>query len=1018
MIGRCRLSCGIFLALSALLVSSGRADDAITSITEAFLLGALDSDALGVSDNYVKDLAERRASLLVENSRFQTAKVLSVVIPDSIVRMIDTSLHKYLEKRVELEGHLAATLFEFDDLSHAYDLTLQPTDGSATVFLHFSGPPSNLPIGRLVRVRGILLPELSENVDGPARHMILRPVNDAVEVISETGVSTNPSAVGRQRTGVFLARFSHDPSSLDNQGEWAFEQLDRVLRRHSLSRTWLLRKGTEQLEFAINRTCDREAIQAQLTEALAQSGKDVSAYDRIFLLLPSLTCSWRTVAVFPASPSVILVNERATTEELLRALLHSFGMPGYQTPACDFDVIYSECRTKISSELMQRPDVGMLSLSPYHKENVGWISVDSGGPISAVESGGMYRVWAADSMIQTRRLALKIARRAPVLQHETIYYVEYRVRKLDGNRLPPEVVLYLVNGDSVVETFNLTFPGPVLGELQSAISISEGKFVDHVAGLEIEVAQASPWTVDLDISLDPTACVRAAPNVELAPPDTIYISADTSTRFSVALSSRDSGDCEPFTPRLDLHAPDGWSVQQDSQALVLQPGETAQIAVTVTVPRDAGPGFSELRWIVRSEAPLDAHQSAMAFVLPSTGGTTGGGVSSGFDWLAQAADGPWNGLGVGIFLRTHSFGNQKFGPGRIQTIRFIAEKTGQVRGAMPYWQIQPQPGYSEGDGGKVAIYLYEADSSGQLGKKIGTGPVVSNPVGLCGAACTTVEFKLTDAVKPTITKGKQYHWVFEQVGSTGKISMGGLADQSADPARTGGMVPVFDDESMVHMFGYGTPGDVTLQVHGSKYPQFATVYTDGTHIGSEAHQGLREDAATVEGSNRIRIVIKTTTERTVRYVWAAPWKETNQSTKDVKVEVKNSNGAVLASALIPASAIGYDAPPAGGMDDDEKNGTYGKSDEKAPWVKAPLGTTLTLKAGQTYYVEFSAPAAADIHFMAMTESFDAIHENVRDARFSEARGQFSTNSGASWTNALYRGRPNAQGVYSVLLHYY
>jgi hypothetical protein len=407
---------------------------------------------------------------------------------------------------------------------------------------------------------------------------------------------------------------------------------------------------------------------------------------------------------------------------------------------------------------------------------------------------------------------------------------------------------------------------------------------------------------------------------------------------------------------------------------------------------------------------LQAYNKSESSPEPDDGDDSGGDASDGFDWLAQTPDGPWNGQGIGIFTRTHSFGNQKFGRGRIQTIRFIAEKSGPVRGVMPYLQLLPQPGYSEGDGGRVAIYLYESTSNGQLGSRIGTGPVIDKPIQLCGDLCRDKEFRLTSPV--TVTKGKQYHWVFEQVGDSGRISMGGINDQSSGRAITGGMTPIFGD-NMVHMSGDGSPSNVTLEIHESKMPMFTTVYADGTHIGSTAHQGLRDDAKSVDGNNQIRVVLRPTTDRTVRYVYAAPWKESTQTNKSVQVQVKNSSGATLASAVLPASEIGYDRPPAGGVEDQSTGGGDG---DKAPWIKASLGTTLTLKAGQTYYVEFSAPSGADVWFMSMIEAYDYTGSGKRDIRFAEIRGQFSTNGGSSWTNGIYRDHADPNAMYSVLLH--
>ena len=217
-------------------------------------------------------------------------------------------------------------------------------------------------------------------------------------------------------------------------------------------------------------------------------------------------------------------------------------------------------------------------------------------------------------------MALKLKRPAPLSELETTYYIEYRTRRTArGERQEPEVVVYIVSGSRATDVVNLTFPDPVSVELNDAIAVSVGRFVDHAAGLEIEVVNTYPWAVDLHISFDPTSCVRAAPAIKAAPRETPYLLADSTIPFSLALTSRDSENCGPSRPNLHLQAPGGWNVQQDSETSMLQPGGTVHMEVSVTIPSSEAPGFRDLEWSVEGHALIEAHRATMLFVKPSTG---------------------------------------------------------------------------------------------------------------------------------------------------------------------------------------------------------------------------------------------------------------------------------------------------------------------------------------------------------------------------------------------------------------
>jgi NPCBM-associated, NEW3 domain of alpha-galactosidase len=613
------------IPVSALLVSvAAKADDSIRAITEEFVLGVLSAhDSAGsastLTDDELRDLAQERARALVENVRSQPHTILGVAIPDSIFNLIDTSLLGYVEEYSELEGLLTSTFVEHADFSREYQIALHPTGTSDTVFLHFDRPMPALPVGHLVRIRGILLPRVNEETAGSARHMVLRSDDDALEVISGADPVTAPLPVGVQRMGVFVVGFNDGPALPDDstyEKEW--RQIQDLVRRHSNGRAWLSIEHIDQVELRTGQTCDTGQAHQDLGQSLAQSGRSLEDYDRVLVVLPSLECGWRTQTTFPGSPTVVFASGQPDTKLLLRAFLHGLGMPGDQVRSCHFDTIHSECQEGSGPEPEYLRGVNAVAISPFHKERLGWMDVNQANGIRAVAGSGSYRIFASDYINRDRWMALKLERPAPLLELDTTYYLEYRTRRtVDGERLRPEVVVYILSGSRVTGVLNLTSPDPVPAELRDAIAVSAGRFVDHAAGVEIDIVNAHPWAVDLDIFFDPTSCVPATPDIEIDPRETPYLSADSTAQFSLAIASRNSEHCGPARPGLSLQLPDGWSGQQVPEMPMLEPGETVQLEVSVSIPPGEGPGFRDLEWILQGEWPIDASRSTKVFVLPS-----------------------------------------------------------------------------------------------------------------------------------------------------------------------------------------------------------------------------------------------------------------------------------------------------------------------------------------------------------------------------------------------------------------
>jgi hypothetical protein len=189
------------------------------------------------------------------------------------------------------------------------------------------------------------------------------------------------------------------------------------------------------------------------------------------------------------------------------------------------------------------------------------------------------------------------------------------------------------------------------------------------------------------------------------------------------------------------------------------------------------------------------------------------------------------------------------------------------------------------------------------------------------------------------------------------------------------------------------------------------IYTNlyGRTENREHHNPAAEsDMKSVDGSNRICAVVIPSTARPVRFVHANPHKRSTRTALNVMVEVKNSVGTVLATAL-PATAIGY-GPEDGSVSNRKVNRddpqTPGGEFHQSSRIKATLTPQQSLSAGRSYYVEFSAPSGADVRFNVVAGG----SERCRRPR-GEIHGQSLIN-GRSWTNVLDHGAASKSAMHS------
>lgn len=376
---------------------------------------------------------------------------------------------------------------------------------------------------------------------------------------------------------------------------------------------------------------------------------------------------------------------------------------------------------------------------------------------------------------------------------------------------------------------------------------------------------------------------------------------------------------------------------------------------------------------------------------------------------------PWAGNGIGVFARGQAFANLPLRKGIRISIRFRAEHGGAVRGVRTLLRRDGggRSGYSAGDGGAIRVDLHQDDGHGQPGRLLATGAVYEAPEKTLGwqGKGSHDELRFAGDAQPAIVRGQVYHWVFHQLSDAGWLSINTTRDNQHDydadaPGSSGvGLVPVFNNDLAV------LRGSDGLEVRPGYVPIFSTVYADGSQRGQNLGSTQRDSRKSIDGANRIRARLEPTEDRRVGYAYAGCYKTTPASDGAVTVEIKDHAGTVLATTTMPQTRIGYD-PDHGAA----SNYTADNQDplHEAPWIRAALPAPLTLRGGETYFVEFSAPAGTDVWCVSMQDLTKTYGHD--DPRYAEVAGEFSADGGVTWQNALRSGKPARDAVYPILLH--
>ena len=177
---------------------------------------------------------------------------------------------------------------------------------------------------------------------------------------------------------------------------------------------------------------------------------------------------------------------------------------------------------------------------------------------------------------------------------------------------------------------------------------------------------------------------------------------------------------------------------------------------------------------------------------------------------------------------------------------------------------------------------------------------------------------------------------------------------------------------------------------------WGATYTTGEFIGqTEGMYGTlsigkldgNSGSMYIEGARHARQLITAPNNTTVDGVWLQHGQRAGSNGQPLLVELKDTAGAVLATANIP-----YNAAVAAAFDDG------GKFDKLSNvWSYQSLNQAVDLKENTDYYLEFSAPAGAGFVFMSLN-TYSQSHERTSEYVGNGVLGgaQRSEDSGGKW----------------------
>jgi hypothetical protein len=441
------------------------------------------------------------------------------------------------------------------------------------------GEHPGLPHGTPVRARG----RLTNNT------LSLRSGTDDVQALALASTTT----FGEQRTLVMLINFQDNtstPYTWSAAHATTFQTTSDFYRESSYGQTWLT--GDVVGWFTIpmtSGTCDYYKIATLAEQAAADSGVNVSQYNRRVIAFPKISaCGWWGLGNVGGSVTRSWVNGSFALQVLAHELGHNFGDYHSNSRPCSS----SGCSTANygdTHDIMGNKSTGHMNA--FQKERLGWLNYGSSPPAEIVTSSGAYTIDTM-SVPGSSSKALKVLKSVDGSGRRTWYYLETRAKSGFDGGVAPGVLLH-TGSEATGDSSFLIDLAPTTTSWDGILDVGQF-FTDTTAGVSFRTLAvgAAAATVEVTFAGDTAApCTTRAPRVSLSPSALQVIDPGQSVAYSLTVINDDDAGCAVTEFGLAAAAPSGWTAFIDRPSVTVSPG-TSGIAVLTVTPAAGATGTS------------------------------------------------------------------------------------------------------------------------------------------------------------------------------------------------------------------------------------------------------------------------------------------------------------------------------------------------------------------------------------------------------------------------------------------